>query len=106
MNEAFLRKIADNILADFLHTIGIQTEKSDMEIKDFGPFRIFTAQVRIPNSQADTIDPGETLDKLVSYMDHHNALPTAVRFQAYNVQVYVCPCGCGTFLYASIYHTA
>lgn len=106
MNEDFLQQIAVNVLLDFLHTIGIQTEKSDMEIRDYGPFRIFTIQVRVPDSMAAAIDPGETLDKLVSYMGHHNSLPTAVRFQAYDVETYVCPCGCGTFLYASIYHTA
>lgn len=106
MTDSFLQQLADNVLADFLHTCGIPTEESDMEIRDYGPFRIFTVQVRVPDSMAATIDPGETLDKLVSYMDHHNALPTAVHFQPYNVQAYVCPCGCGTFLYVSIYHTA
>lgn len=106
MNETFLNQIAINVLSAFLHAIGIPTNEIDIDIKDHGPFRIFTIQVRVPDSMAATIDPGETLDKLVSYMDHHNALPTAVRFQPYNVQVYVCPCGCGTFLYASIYHTA
>ncbi|MEY8262447.1 hypothetical protein AALA80_19220 [Oscillospiraceae bacterium 50-60] len=42
----------------------------------------------------------------MSYLEHHNALPGAERFEPYNVQAYMCPCGCGTFLYVSISHTA
>lgn len=77
-----------------------------LQIKNYGPHRVFTQQARVPDSMADTIDPAETLDKLVSYLDHHNAPVMAVRFHPYNVESYVCPCGCGTFLYVSIYHDA
>lgn len=106
ISDNFLENIAVSVLASFLHTIGIPTDGIDIDIKDYGPFRVFTAQVRVPDELAATIDSAETLDKLTTYMDHHNDLPTAVRFHAYNAEVYVCPCGCGTFLYASIYHAA
>lgn len=108
MIDEVLQQIARNIIAGFLLTLGITSSEDEdtLEVKDYGPHRIFTQQVRVPDSMAAAIDPGETLDKLVSYMGHHNSLPTAVRFQAYDVETYVCPCGCGTFLYASIYHTA
>lgn len=108
MTDKMLQQIARNIIAGFLLTLGMTSSEDEdtLEVKDYGPHRIFTQQVRVPDSMAAAIDPGETLDKLVAYLEHHNALTTAVRFQPYNAEVYVCPCGCGTFLYVSIYHTA
>ena len=77
------------------------------ETRDYGPHRVYIQMARVPDSMADTIDPSEAFDKLVSYLEHHNSVcPGTVRFEPYNVQTYGCPCGCGTFLYLSIRHIA
>ncbi len=108
MNDRTVSQIARNVIAGFLLTLGITPSEGEdtLQITDYGPHRVFTQQARVPDSMAADIDPAETLDKLVTYLDHHNALPTAVRFYPYNAEVYICPCGCGTFLYTSIYHDA
>lgn len=98
-------QLAQNIIAGFLLTLGITPSESEdtAEVREYGPHLVMTQQARVPDSMAATIDPVETLDKLTAYL---NALPTAIRFEPYNVEVYICPCGCGTFLYVSICHTA
>ena len=103
-----LLRRAHNIIMGFLLSLGMPPNDSEetMEIRDCGPHRIFTHMVQVPPALTGSIDPTETLEKLVQYVTHHNAFPGAVRFEAYNVQAYVCPCGCGTFLYVSISHTA
>lgn len=104
-----LNEIARNILALFLLSLGIlpiEGEDDDtFEIKNHGPYRVYTQMVRVPDRLADSIDPGDTLDKLVCFVEQYNALPIAAKFQPQNAKVYICPC-CGTFLYISIYHTA
>ena len=103
-----LNQVAHNILVGFLLSLGIFPNDGEdiTEVRDYGPHRVYTQMARVPDSVADTIDPAEALDKLVSYLEHHNALPGAERFEPYNVQAYMCPCGCGTFLYVSVCHTA
>lgn len=109
MNDVTLTEIARNLIAAFLLSLGIlpiESEDEDtFEIRDHGPYRVYTQLARVPDRLADSIDPGDTLDKLSHFLDHHNALPTSVKYQPYNVAAYTCPC-CGTFLYVSIYHTA
>ncbi len=108
MPSQLLAEYAANILVGFLLSLGMPPNDSEetMEMRDHGPHRIFTQMVQVPPALTGSIDPTETLEKLVQYVTHHNAFPGAVRFEAYNVQAYVCPCGCGTFLYVSISHTA
>lgn len=108
MRDNLLSKVARNVIAGFLLTLGIFPSEGEdtMEIRDYGPHRVYTQMAQVPPEQAESIDPAETLDQLAAYLEHHNARPGAVRFQLYNVQAYVCPCGCGTFLYISICHTA
>lgn len=108
MNIERLTQIARNVIAGFLLTLGmIPNEGEDTaEVLEYGPHLVMTQQARVPDSMAATIDPVETLDKLTAYLNHHNALPTAIHFEPYNVEVYICPCGCGTFLYVSVCHTA
>ncbi len=108
MNRKFLTEIAHNIIAGFLLTLGMVPSLGEdtMEIRDYGPHRVYTQQSRVPDGLADTIDPADVLENLTVYLDHHNALPTATKFFPYNVEAYICPCGCGTFLYVSIYHDA
>lgn len=108
MNIERLTQIARNITAGFLLTLGMTPSEGEetIEVREYGPHLVMTQQARVPDSLASTIDPVETLDKLTAYLNHHNALPTAIRFEPYNVEVYICPCGCGTFLYVSVCHTA
>lgn len=108
MNDRTLAQIARNIIAGFMLTLGIipNEGEDDIETRDYGPHRVYTQMARVPDSVADTIDPAEALDKLVSYLEHHNARPGSIRFEPYNVQAYVCPCGCGTYLYVAVSHTA
>lgn len=109
MNEALLMRIARNIIAGFLLSLGMTPSEGEdtLEVRDYyGLHRVYIQQSRVPDSMADTIEAGDVLAQLVAYLDHHNALPTAIRFQPYNAEVYMCPCGCGTFLYVSIYTDA
>lgn len=108
MNDSTLALIAKNVLTGFLLSLGIIPSEGEdtLEIRDHDRHRIFTLQAKVPENMSTSIDAEETYQKLVAYMNHHNALPTATRFQPYNAEVYICPCGCGTFLYVSIYHTA
>ena len=100
----YLDQIAYNILAAFLAQFGmVPSEGDSMEIKDYGPHRVWTVQAKVPPEIADTIDQGEVFKALVEYLARHNAIVTAVPFNAYGAKIYVCPCGCGTFLYLSIY---
>lgn len=108
MSSQLLAEYAANILVGFLLSLGIPSNDGEdsVEMRDCGPHCVYTQVAQVPPALTGDIDPAETLEKLVQYVTHHNAFPGAVRFEAYNVQAYVCPCGCGTFLYVSISHTA
>lgn len=103
-----LDQVAHNILVGFLLSLGIFPNDGEdiTEVRDYGPHRVYTQMARVPDNMAATIDPVETLEQLAAYLEHDNARPGAVRFEPYNVQAYMCPCGCGTFLYVSVCHTA
>lgn len=108
MNDDALTRIAQNLIVGFLLSLGLQPSEGEdtLEIRDFGPHRVFVQRAEVPNVMADSIDRDVVLTQLVEYIDHHNALPTAVKFQPYDVEVFVCPCGCGTFVYVSVTHAA
>ena len=110
MTDKLLTALARHVLATFLLSLGIlpiEGEDDDtFEIKDYGPHRVYTQLARVPDRLADSIDPAETLDKLSHFLNSYNALPTSVKYQPHSAEVYTCPCGCGTFLYISICHTA
>jgi len=103
-----LNQVAHNILVGFLLSLGIPPNDGEdtTEVREYGPHMVITEQARVPDNMAATIDPVETLEQLAAYLEHDNARPGAVRFEPYNVQAYMCPCGCGTFLYVSVCHTA
>lgn len=105
MSDDVLTKIAHHLLALFLLTLGLQPSEGQnaLEIFDIGPHRVFVQRAEVPNVMADNIDRDDVLSRLVDYIGHHNALPRAVKFEPHDLQVYSC---CGTFLYASISHTA
>lgn len=108
MNSEMIEKIVCNVIAGFLLSLGITPSEGEdsLTVRDVGPHRIFTQQAKAPPELARSLDAGDVLEQLVNYLEHHNALPTAVHFRPYNVEIYVCPCGCGTFLYVSVYHDA
>lgn len=108
MSDKLLAETARNIIAGFLLTLGITPSEGEdtTEVRDYGPHRVLTQMAQVPPVLAGSIDPAETLEQLAAYVEHHSARPGAVRFEPYNVEIYICPCGCGTFLYVSICHTA
>jgi len=108
MSEEFIENIARNVLEGFLLTLGITPSMGEdtLEIRDNGPHRVYTQQARVPDSMADTIDVALVSAQLRIYILNHNAIPTAIPFYANIAELYRCPCGCGTFLYVSIFHNA
>lgn len=108
MTDTMLFQIAKNVIAGFLLSLGITPSEGEdsLTVRDFDYHRVITQQAKAPPELARSLDAGEVLEQRVNYLEHHNALSTAVHFQPYNVEIYVCPCGCGTFLYVSIYHDA
>ena len=72
-------------------------------IRDYGPHRIYTVQARVPDGF--NVDRHELLDSLRNFLDEQARLPGTVRFHAYNVELYTSPY-CGTYVFASIEHTA
>lgn len=107
MSDDVLTKIAHHLLALFLLTLGLQPSEDEdtLEIRDYGPHRVFTQQARVPDT-AISIDPGEVLTQLADYIDHHNAQPTADKFEPHDVALYKCPLGSGNYIYVSVSHTA
>lgn len=103
MNEDFLNKIALSVILGFLATFSMTATEDNMEVRDYGPHRIWTAQSRVPPEIADDFDADEICGLLAQYLKRNNKHVTATRFNAYGVRVYSCPCGCGTFAYISIY---
>lgn len=108
MNDDMLTAIARNTIVGFLLSLGlIPSEGEDTLVaRDYGPHRVWTQQARVPDSMADNINREAVLSRLIDYIGQYNALPTAVKFEPHDAEVYVCLCGCGTFLYVSICHTA
>lgn len=98
-----LAQIAWNVITAFLAQLGMTPSKDGIEIKDHGYHLVFCVQARIQPEKADCMDSFEVYHALTEYLDRHNAATTAVRFFPCGTEVYVCPCGCGTFLYTSIY---
>lgn len=79
MNDSTLALIAKNAITGFLLSLGIVPSEGEdtLEIRDYGPHRVFTQQAKVPENMSASIDARETYQKLVAYIEHHNALPTA-----------------------------
>ena len=60
---------------------------------------LWTYSAHVP----DDVDMDEAEEAFFSYMDHHNMLPTATKFFPYGLEFYECSCGCGTYVFATIY---
>ncbi len=107
-SDTMLKNVAYNAIAGFLLMLGIVPSEGEdtLELKDYGPHRVFTQQAQVPPELADSLDAAVVFAQLRLYNLNRNTLPTAIPFYAYNAELYRCPCGCGTFLYVSIYHNA
>ena len=72
-------------------------------LRDYGPHRVWTLQAHIPDGVY--VDRHDLLKSLTDHLDEQAELPSAVRFRAYNIELYHSPY-CGDYVFASIYHTA
>ena len=103
--DDFLKSIAENVIAGFLAQFGIVPSVGGMEVTDCGPHRLFTVQSKVSsNPEEICLDSCDMLRSLSVYLERHNTVPTAVRFQPYDFKLYVCCTG--VYCFTSIYHTA
>lgn len=107
MSEAILTNIARNVLASFLLSLGLQPSEGEdtLEVRDFGPHRVFTQQARVPD-EANAINPNNILALLVDYLEQRKALYPGPIFEPHDVALYKCPLGSGNYIYISVSHTA
>lgn len=105
-NELILMQIAVRVLEVWLLSLGFQPT-GDFDpydnVRDFGPHRVFIVQARIPDGVS--VDRFVLLDHLQHYLDEQARLPGAMRFNAYDIELYESPY-CGGYVFASIEHTA
>lgn len=103
--ESIRTQVAVHVLAVWLLTLGFQTSGDDdcVTITDYGPHRVYTVQARIPDGVP--VDRYILLNHLQHYLDEQAALPGAMRFHAYDIELYESPY-CGGYVFASIEHTA
>lgn len=104
MNEYILMQIAVHLLEVWLLSLGLQPTGDDsVTITDYGPHRVFCVQARVPDGIF--VDRHELLDLLQQFLDEQATLPGAMRFHAYDIDLYHSPY-CGGYVFASIEHTA
>lgn len=107
MSEDNLSKISRSVLAIFLLSLGLLPGKDEnsFEVRKYAPHMVFSLQARMPNG-AKAIDPNNILALLVDYLERRKAFYSGPIFEPYDVAVYKCPLGSGTYIYVSISHTA
>lgn len=103
MSLEWRNKIVSNIIAGFLATFGIVPSVGGLEVKEYPPHIVFTQQARIPDALVDRYDADDYYEALMKYLIIHNRMLTAVKLGAYDATIYTCPCGCGDYLYISVY---
>ena len=65
---------------------------------------IWRACGELPEDMAADLDIDALFMRFEKYVKMHNAIPGAVEFEPYSLNVYSCSCGCGAkFLYAAVY---
>ena len=104
MDDTMLTALAVRVLESWFLSLGFTPcggwDPADPNcMRDYGPHRIWTVQARCP----DDADCDALSMSFLEYIHQHNALPGAIKFEPYNLELYECPCGCGTFVFASIY---
>ena len=108
MLEEIRTQIAVHILEVWLLSLGfLPTGYFDPDdpacMRDYGPHRVYTVQANIPTGVP--VDRYELLDLLQQFLDEQASLPGAMRFHAYDIDLYHSPY-CGNYIFASIEHTA
>lgn len=108
MSDTILNAIAVRVLEAWLLSLGLQPsggwdENDPNCCCDHGPHRVWTVCARIPTELTADMSIETLFASLRNYIDNHNQIASCIKFQPYDTQMYECPCGCGTFLYASIY---
>lgn len=103
MTEFSLDKVAVNIITAFLLLLGLSPSEEDItEIKNEGPYRVYSTQVKIPSGA--TIDTEKMYQELTDYLQRFNSMPTVTaKFYPHHIEGYRCPCGCGEYLYVVFY---
>ena len=104
MNEHFLNQIALRTVESWFLSMGFQPsggwDEHDVTCRrQYGPHILWTVCARVP----DDIDEDAAALSFSHYISEYNKLPSSVKFQPYGLQFYDCPCGCGSFVYATIY---
>jgi len=105
LSPELIVQIAQNVIAGFLAQFGMVPSEGGTELKCCGPYSIVTIQSKVPSDLEESIDGYDVFQALTAYLSQHNTACTAVRYYPYDARVYFCPCGCGTFLFVSVYHT-
>ncbi|MEA4895241.1 MAG: hypothetical protein VB064_08255 [Oscillospiraceae bacterium] len=107
--QPFIDLIALNVVQAWLLMMGFTPSNGwDSDdpncVRDCGPHRIYTIVGKASPDMADSLDLDALKESLSNYLKRHNKAPTAAKFQPYDIEAYYCPCGCGTFLYVTIYN--
>ena len=102
-----INAIAVRVLETWLLSVGFYPsggwDEHDLNcLRQHGPHLVWTVCGRI-SVPVKELDKEALWRSFEVYCHSRNNLPTAVRFEPYDLQLYECPCGCGTYLYASIY---
>ena len=104
MDVKTLSNIVVHTLQSWLLTQGI-TPSLEWDAADHNCFRA-SGEHLIWTVQGKALAPFDEYDMSRAF-DHYfterNKLPGAVPFYPYMLQRYECPCGCGTYVYASVY---
>lgn len=103
LTDTFLDNIARNIITAFLMMFNLAPSEGDStEVKNEGPYRVYSTQVKIPSGAA--IDMEKMYQELIDYLQRFNSTPTVTaKFYPHHIEGYRCPCGCGEFLYVVFY---
>ena len=86
------------LLASGFEVCGNWDERDKDCLRQYGPHLVC-------GTEAHTSEPHDynALWKAFSqYLSQHNALPEAVHFEPYGLEVFSCPCGCGDYIYLSV----
>lgn len=99
-----LNKIVVNTVRAWMleHGLNPSTEWDEVDGKcfqDSGEHTVWTVQAKaiVP------IEEDDIREAFVNYFFERNKLPGAIQFYPYALQRYDCPCGCGTYYFASVY---
>ncbi len=107
MDEYLLNALAVRMLEVWLLSLGFQPsggwDETDPNCRrEVGPHTLWCVQATVPND----VDMEAVRQSFYEYIKNHNSLPGAVKFQPYNLELYVCDYSDGeraTHLFATVY---